>query len=54
MADNCAGYRAGLRDDEELGHIDYAGKEAGLDKMRNQVSWVHVTDTSLQVDEIAR
>jgi hypothetical protein len=31
MADDCAGYGASLRDDEELGHVDYAGEEAGLD-----------------------
>ena len=35
MADNCAGYWARLRDDEELGHVDYAGKAAGLNTMRN-------------------
>jgi hypothetical protein len=32
MADDSAGYWAGLRNDEELGHVDYAGKEAGLDE----------------------
>ena len=31
MADDSAGYWAGLRNDEELGHVDYAGKKAGLD-----------------------
>jgi hypothetical protein len=37
VANDCAGYGSGLRNDEELGHVDDAGKEAGLEMMSADV-----------------
>ena len=30
MANDCTGHRSGLRDNEELGHVDYASEKSGL------------------------
>ena len=38
MANDCAGYRPGLRNNEELRHVDYTGKKAGLDVMKKSMS----------------